>query len=748
MLLDTDTLIISCTKWSCGQKLRIPADRKRLIVTCPKCKSSWEWIADDSRPRLLRFIARPAILLSILTFLVLIAGVWTQAWLPTGLLLLACLVRWICRLKLSENDPETLWEKGAGVLYEATASACGAAAIGLGLVIGLITFLNVYPGISPTNYPSWLIRFETLLIQISGWTETSNNKLKITLVYVSLIICSFFLSLILRRYQKEWRPVRSLTNFKQNANKVLLSIYVITFFTFFSQAPINERVDDLAAQRAWRYGVAKRAEQEFEAKRLIAEELTKAAREHKKVAQDEKDTFVQQIADLRSKVPYVPTTSQPTPSPSPFPYHPPDGNGWRPPNWPNPPDSVLTKIRDESPLGASDYQPAQKLPKELQPPRSTDSPSENSRFAEANKLVADQIENAIPYQSSQTRIDPIRSDPSTAKLWPPKTSDQWRAANELLQQQELKADLAERRYGEAVQALLEGVSEYLGMQISADAITGLWIDLAISNTVDRVHEALFSKDSARFANVVEQLGRLFTPRETKAELLKQQVESKLQSGDYASAESLIAELARYPKTKAGKSVDSLGEEVSFRKVSGSVTPSNSNWKETIKTGSDYLSQYPRSDRAGQVRQWLSSAEAEKTRIEIEARKPIMLVYLRDTCSMSQYFREHTSEDAEVSAQRGRFRYRELNVDLTPPSVSLGEREVLLPIIVFQDRNGRLLDTLTGQAALRPTTVTMHMRAVAEGRPIASQTFGDSFQEILRRMRSDITTSRSIFSCPQ
>jgi hypothetical protein len=631
------------------------------------------------------------------------------------------------------------------VLYETTASSCGAAAIGLGLVIVLVTFLNVYPGISPTNYPSRLIRFESLLIQISAWTQTSNNKLKITLVYVSFIICSFFLSLILRRYQKEWRPVRSLTNFKQNANKVLLSIQVITLFTVFGHAPINERVDELAEQRSWRYGVAKRAEQEFEAKRLIAEELTKAARDHKSAAQDEKDTFLQQIADLRSRMPTAPTTSQPTPSTSPFPYYPPRGNGWRPPNWPTPPDKVLTKIRNRTPLGPSDYQPAQTGAKEPRPPRPAGAPSENSRFAEADRLVADQIENAIPYQSSQTQSDLIRSDPSVAKIWPPKTSDQWRIANELLQQQELKADLAERRYGEAMQALLEGVSEYLGMQISADAIAGIWIDLAISNTSDRVYEHLFSKDSARFAKVVEQLGRLFTPRETKAERLKQQVENKLQSGDYASSESLLAELERYPKTRAGKSAGSLAEEVSFRKVSGSVTSSGTNWEQTIKTASEYLAHYAHSERAGQVRQWLVSAKGEKTRVEIEAQKPIMLVYLRDTCSMSQHFREHTSQDPEVIAERGKFRYQQLNVDRTPPSVSFGARETLLPIIVFQDRNGLVLDTLTGRAALMPTTLTMHMRSIAAGRTIKHQMFDDSLQETLRRMRSDAIKSRSIFS---
>ena len=115
--------------------------------------------------------------------------------------------------------------------------------------------------------------------------------------------------------------------------------------------------------------------------------------------------------------------------------------------------------------------------------------------------------------------------------------------------------------------------------------------------------------------------------------------------------------------------------------------------------------------------------------------------------MSKHYREHTSQDPEVIAQRGRFRYKQLDVDVNHPLVPLNQ-DTLLPIIVFEDHNGLVLDTLTGQAALMPTTLTMHMRAVAAGRPIKHQIFEDTVQEVLRRMKSDVIKSRSIFSCPQ
>jgi hypothetical protein len=651
---------------------------------------------------------KPAFIMLALVSLVLIAGVWTHAWLPTVLFAVSSLIAWKLRRKLSETTATNLWEKGAGVLYEATAGLSCAIAFGLAFVICLATLLNLYPNISPTNYPAWLVKLDDFLIKFSAWNQSSNNRLKITVVYLSLIALCFLLSVVARRYKKEWRPVRQLTGFKQTVNKVLLAIQVVALFSLFSQAPVNEHVEKLAQQTSWRYSVAKRAEQEFEARRLIAEELTKAARDQKDVDQDEKTAFAQSISDLRDKLPQSQLGAQPNPSPSPSPNSSASGYpGWRPPNWPRPPDTVFNKIQTNAPFKATDYEPTPTVWKHFKA-------INNSLIADTNQLVANQIDAVIPPHTS-VLPDPIRSDAKAASVFPPKTSDQWKAARELLAEQELKADLAERRCGEATQMFLEAISEYLSMNIAADPIFGTWVDLALNAISERIYGDLFSKDSARFVKITERLKNLFTPRETKAARLKEQIDAHLKALNYDAAEPLISELQKYPKTKAGKSWALLAEEVSFERVARSLTSLQAP-DETIDTASQYLSHHAQAERAGQVRGWLVSAKQEKTRLEIEATKPQMLVYVRDSCSMSQYFLETTSQDGEVIAQKQRFRYELLDVDATPPKVSIPE-DAFLPIVVFKDRYGRVLDVVTGRTALIPTSLTMHMRAVAAGRAV-------------------------------
>jgi hypothetical protein len=725
--MSNETRIISCVNSECVQQLRIPLDRTRLMITCPKCRAKWLWTAEIAEPR---NSAAPeevqveprrrrvpiSLALWLLVAVVMVAGVWTRAWLPTGLFALSALVAWRCRRKLSESGATKLWEKGAGVIYEATAGLCCAIATGLALVIGLVTFLNSYPNLSPTNYPRWLLKLDDFLIKFSAWNQSSNNRLKITVVYLSVILMCFLATLVARRYKKEWKPVRHLTGFKKTANKVLLAIQVVALFSLFSQTPVNEHVDRLARELSWRYGVAKRAEQEFEARRLLASELTKTARDQKDVDPDEKSSFVQSISGLRNKLsPNL--NAQPTPSNPPpnfSPNIPPGGpTGWRPPNWPRPPDFVLTKFEKGKPLKGPDYQPTSRVAKQLKE-------IGESRVAEANQIVATQVESAVPREPSPLP-DPILSDPQAAKVFPPKTTDQWQAAKELVAEQELKTDLAERRYGEAVEMLLEGISEYLGMHIEADPIVGTWVDLALNALTDRVYDHLFSKDSTRFARVTEQLRGLFTPRETKAASLKEQIDAHLKASEYDAAEPLIAELQKYPKTKAGKSWALLDETVSFEKVSRSLSSLNAP-DETITTASNYLSHHAEAKHAKQVRGWLASATQEKNRIEIEAAKPRMLVYVRGRCSMSEYFLQYTSQDSEVIAQKERFHYQLLDIDQSPPAVTIAEREVFLPIVVFKDRDGRVLDVVTGRTALLPAALTMHMRAVAEGRSVRSGVF--------------------------
>lgn len=38
---NVDIAVMPCP--SCGQRLRIPIDRGRLIVTCPACRHRWDW---------------------------------------------------------------------------------------------------------------------------------------------------------------------------------------------------------------------------------------------------------------------------------------------------------------------------------------------------------------------------------------------------------------------------------------------------------------------------------------------------------------------------------------------------------------------------------------------------------------------------------------------------------------------------------------------------------------------------------
>jgi hypothetical protein len=731
--MNTETRTIICVNSDCEQQLRIPSDRTRLLVTCPKCQTKWLWTVEETDVQPRRHRVPISLALWLVVILVLIAGVWTSAWLPTGLFALSSLIAWICRRNLSKTGPVNPWERGVGVLYEATAGLCGAIGVGLALVIGLVTFLNVYPNTGPTSYPAWLLKLEDFLIKFSAWNQSSNNKLKITIAYLSVIVLCFLVSLIARRYKKEWKPVRHLTGFKQTANKVLLAIQVVALFTLFSQAPVNEHVEKLAQQTKWRYGVAKRAEQEFEAKRLLAEELTKAARDQKHVDQDEKSAFAQSISDLRVKLAASQLSAQSIPSPNSSPNIPPSGpTGWRPPNWPRPPDRVISKFQRSKPLEAPDYQPRSTVWKQLE---GTDSP-----IAEANQFVVSQIDLAIPGEIFHVP-DPFRADAKAASVFPPKTTDQWQVAKELLAEQELKADLAERRYGEAAQMLLEGLSEYLGMHVEADPIVGTWIDLVLNSLTERVHEYLFSKDSPRFVKVTEQLRSLFTPRETKAARLKEQIDAHLKALEYDAAESQTAELAKYPKTKAGKSWSVLDEEISFEKVSRSLVSSKAP-DETITTASQYLSHHADAKRAQQVRQWRASATQEKNRIEIEAQKPRMLVYVRAGCSMSEYFLENTSQDGEVMAEQKRFRFELLDVDKTPPSVSL-DKNVFLPIVVFQDRYGKVLDVVTGKTALMPTALTMHMRSVAAGRTVRTEVFEDPLPELCP-LPGSITGARSLW----
>lgn len=56
MAAQADKIILDCS--TCGQQVRIPGDRRKLQVTCPKCRTSWLWQA-DSRTSAGRLEVRP-----------------------------------------------------------------------------------------------------------------------------------------------------------------------------------------------------------------------------------------------------------------------------------------------------------------------------------------------------------------------------------------------------------------------------------------------------------------------------------------------------------------------------------------------------------------------------------------------------------------------------------------------------------------------------------------------------------------
>lgn len=676
------TKIIPCPGDNCEKKLRVPSDRGRLILTCPACRTTWEWVPPDYGSPFVEPAKPPRVhpILTLASALLLACGAWNRAWAPTSLFLLTALAWWGFRRKALTGRDETFLQKGSAALWEACASVAGAAAVGFAAVLALVTFLNSYSKMTPSSYPSWLPSLESGLVGISAWLQNSVNKSAMAVTYVVLILLCIFVAGWTRRHNREWRPVKRLSNWKQLITKAAVALQAFTFFTFFSQAPINAHALRLEQQLRWRYGVAKRAEQELDAKRLLAEQLQEAARDPE-LRKEDRDDFAAQINELRPdfppsnpvsaarRPPSPPSAGPRGPTPPNGPGGPPGGGppGWRPPSWPQPPDNVRDKLDGGKPLTPDDYR---RLPPKTVAGKptaaSSDRPASPKKVAadgrtpwevKAETVVVNQIESAAPLSGSgaplAARTPP---DPAEGMVWPIKTVEHWEQAKAQVAAQEAKADTAERRYGQAIQGALEAVCEYIGLQVNADPVVEAWLDLTIDNLSDRVYGYIFSNEPNWRSRLATHVRRLLSPKETAAEKLVADARARINASDYEAAERLAGELlSKYPTTKASKQARGLAEEAAFLRVKKSYIDSNVSWEETIKACSSYLDDHYDSPRSKQVRQWLDVSKREKVKAEINARIPGMFVYVKAGCGNSQHFTEVTSQDPLVISAMEQFR---------------------------------------------------------------------------------------------
>jgi len=652
---------------------------------------------------------------------------------PTFFFVFTLSAWWLCTRQAMAGQERTLWQKGSSAIWEATASVAGAASIGFASVIGLVTFLNSYPKITPSRYPSWLPALENGLVAISAWFQDAANKRLISVVYITLIILCVIATILARRHNKEWKPVGTLGKWKQRLTKSVVALQAFTLFTFFSQVPINDHMEKLAQQIRWRYGVAKRAEQEFNTKRLLAEQLKEAAQNPQRRKED-RDDFAKLIDELRPnfRPPTNPTSSSGRPD---VPPHsggpndfPPGGPfGWHPPSWPQPPAYVLDKIDKGKPLTLDDYRPspaqarlttaAKASSDKPAPQKNTEPKGRVSWEDQARASVITQIENTRPPAEGNGGAisKPVLSETTEGMVWPIKTIENWERAQEQVSEQEAKTNKAERLYGQAVQGALEAVCEYIGLQVSADPLVEAWIDLTINNMAERVYGYLFPGEPTGLSRLATHIRRLLSPKESTAEKLADSIRARISASDYDGAEQLIGDLVRnYPNTKAGKLADSLAEESSFQRTERSFNDQTTSWEETIKKCSGYLKAHSSSPRSNKVRQWLSESRHQKALADADARTPRMIVYVRDTCSNSRYFRENTVQDFLVRSEMNRFRYELRNIDTASPAEQLkiqSTGEGTLPIVLFENKAGDVLNSTGGVRALYPNLLLAKMRAV-------------------------------------
>jgi len=740
--LDASTTIVPCPGANCGKMLRFPSDRGHLKVTCPECKTVWEWSppgshAEDARAGKSERVQLVALQASAA---VLVCGAFGRAWMPTLLFLLTALAWWACRRKASAGGEEGLLRKGSAALWEATASTAGGGAIGFAAVIALITFLNGYAGLTPSRYPSWLPAMESGLVGISAWLQDADNKKLMAVAYVVLIVLSVVGAVWARRREKRLKPVQRLSNWKQFLTKATVAIQAFTLFTFFSQAPINEHALELEQQLRWRYGVAKRAEQELDNKRLLAEQLKEAAGDPARSPED-KDDFATHIADLPSNYPPpAAPPSAPTPPPDgPRGPTPPDDPpptrpfNWRPPSWPHPPAPVRDKLDRGEPLAPDDYRPssaksrsappAETASDESAPPKKAEPEAHDSWLSKADAVVGGQVKGAEPPDGEDVPAPgQPPADPAEGMVWPIKTVDDWGKAKEQVTAQEAKADRAESLYGQTLHAASEVLCESIGLQINAAPVVEAWADLVLDNVADLARGYVLSAEPSVRSRLTTRIRRLFTPRENAAEKLLAEARARAGAADYDAAERLVGDLiVKYPKTKASKQARELAEECSFQKAQRSYE--NGSWDNAISACSDYLDDYYDSRRSGRVSQWLKATKQKKAADAADALTPRMTVFVKEGCGNSQYFLRQTIRNPSVNSEVGRVHYEVRDFDSAGrwehSRIFGGQREITFPVVLFESRTGALLGRIEGLGATTPgrllSTMREARRALASGR---------------------------------
>ena len=117
-----------------------------------------------------------------------------------------------------------------------------------------------------------------------------------------------------------------------------------------------------------------------------------------------------------------------------------------------------------------------------------------------------------------------------------------------------------------------------------------------------------------------------------------------------------------------------------------------------------------------MREWLKEAMHEKALADADALTPRMIIYVRRTCGNSQYFKEFTIQDSSVRAEMGKFRHEYRDVDA--PTISMAEHakimstgEQTLPIVLFENQAGDVLNSIGGSRALDPSALLLKMRSV-------------------------------------